>query len=214
MFALMLAMALASSSRTCHVNAAAGAALDAKTSIIHGQITDVTGASIPHALIMYRPASRDLPHYTIADENGCFQFTAPVGSYIIKTKSPGFRIHSKNIDIEAGKDTAYDTQMEIGSCGECVTVTPALPTINACAIDREGLPIPTAHFNINSTAGRNWNISVDEWGCISQDVVPGEYTLTLEAPGFVKLSGEKLHITDKAGFYGSLKLYRSITDQP
>jgi Carboxypeptidase regulatory-like domain len=88
-------------------------------------VTDLTGAPIPHALVV---AVRTLKTDAVSgetDDSGNLSLGLLAGSYDLSVRSPGFSPLSKRILVHGSKHQVISFALPVGSCppGGCSTVT-------------------------------------------------------------------------------------------
>jgi carboxypeptidase family protein len=102
------------------------------TVIIHGHITDQTGALIPGATVTIADTSGKAVKTATADAGGAYEVRglAP-GSYVVDAEYAGFApFHSQALNIAAGQAKRVDIAMAIQAEQQNVVVTDESPTVN------------------------------------------------------------------------------------
>lgn len=108
------------------------AAAPASTVVLHGHITDQTGALIPGATVTIVSAQNKSVATTTADSAGAYEVhELPAGLYVVKAEFNGFApFQSLPIAMAAGQAKRVDISMAIQVEQQNVTVTDDSPTVN------------------------------------------------------------------------------------
>ena len=100
---------------------------------IIGTVTDQTGGVLPGATVTVTDTQRGVSRTLIADDAG--EYVAPnllPGSYAVRVEAKGFKtLERQNIALEVGKDVRVDLSVQPGEQTQTVTVTEAIPLIDA-----------------------------------------------------------------------------------
>jgi len=105
---------------------------EAGTAVVHGHITDPTGALIPGAQITVETPAGAVVKSTRADAAGTYEVRglAP-GHYIVQVAFTGFApFQSQDLLLEAGQIKRIDVKMAIEAAQQNVVVTDESPTVN------------------------------------------------------------------------------------
>ncbi|WP_390891556.1 hypothetical protein [Edaphobacter flagellatus] len=134
-------------------------------------------------------ASSGKRQYKVADENGCYMFTAEAGDYTVLARYPAFRIASASLHIEPEQAQVKDIRLDVASCTNCVEVQGAA-TFAACIRDAGGyVASSTVTLTPRNKPQNSTPITVhlDEWGCGRLQPPEGVYQLDVVTPGFLSL---------------------------
>ncbi len=103
------------------------------TGRISGQVTDQSGGAIAGARVTVIDIARGQNRELVSDAAG--QYAAPnliPGIYTVRAEFMGFQtIERQNVQVEVGSDVRADLTLQPGSQTQTVTVTEALPIVNA-----------------------------------------------------------------------------------
>lgn len=163
--------------------------------VVSGQITDVTGAPVPHAWVQLKAASGERT-YNRADENGCYRLTSPAGEYTLLARYPGFRTASIRVHPSSEHAVVENVHLEIGSySGVWVEGTGKFA---AYVVDATGTPIGEVDVVLTPVgairSGSPIRFHADAWGFWEVQPQQGTYELTVSALGF-----QPLHRTVQIG---------------
>ena len=105
----------------------------ANTGRILGSITDQTGGLIAGATVTVTDVERGASRTLTTDESGAYSAPSLIPSnYTVKVEYKGFRtIDRQNVVLEVGKEVRVDLSMQPGEQSEAITVTEALPLVEA-----------------------------------------------------------------------------------
>jgi len=119
------------------VQTPAPAAAPVTTAIMHGHVSDPTGALIPGASVTITTSAGTLVKTVTADDSGAYSVNGlQPGGYIVQASFAGFAsFSSPTIQIAAGQSKRVDIAMAIQVADQTVTVTDDSPTVN---IDASG----------------------------------------------------------------------------
>ncbi len=114
---------------------ASGASAQQQTGEIFGRATDNSGAVLPGATVTVAGPALIQPRVVITSETGSYRVPElPIGTYTVTFELPGFRtVQQTDIRITIGFSAQINSQMELSSIEETVTVTGASPLIDTKA---------------------------------------------------------------------------------
>jgi hypothetical protein len=157
------------------------------------QVTDVTGAFVPKALIEIGAESNGAKLAAEADGVGKGEFELPIGNYHLLVKSPGFCPYKGPMEVLKQQSQIITAKLQVDSCpgpcaGPCVTVSsePEIQTtLTVVVTDQTGAIIPGAHIAAtNQATGSRVEATADATGQAIVDLDQGIYKLRVTAPGF------------------------------
>jgi outer membrane receptor protein involved in Fe transport len=101
-----------------------------------GTVTDNTGAVLTKASVVAVHRSTGVEYPTQSNDSGVYTITGlPIGTYVVKAESPGFKSVTTNpLKLEVGQIARVNLKLEVGAVTEQVEVTgvnPILQTENA-----------------------------------------------------------------------------------
>src|SRR5579864_6707259 len=100
---------------------------------ILGTVTDQTGAVLPGATVSVIDTQRGLARSLVTD--GAGEYNAPQlipGTYTVRVEAKGFKtLNRENVVLEVGKEVRVDLTPQPGEQTQTVTVTEALPLVDA-----------------------------------------------------------------------------------
>lgn len=98
---------------------------------LSGVVTDPTGAIIPGALIRLLDENNNLVAQTNTESNGQYSFSGvATGNYRLEVERQGFRKNSiTGLNVSPGENR-FDSQLQLGSAAETVTVNASTVTLN------------------------------------------------------------------------------------
>lgn len=98
---------------------------------IQGSVTDVSGASIPYALITATNNATGVSTTRETSGDGLYTISPMVpGTYTVTATAPGFQgFEQENFSIDALKLTGLNISLSVGSENQQVTVTAAPPAL-------------------------------------------------------------------------------------
>jgi outer membrane receptor protein involved in Fe transport len=109
------------------------APLSAQTSLgtVLGNITDESGAAIPHVSVTVTNEGTNAARSVVADAGGNFTITAlPVGSYKIQAEMAGFRTEIKTgIKLDVNQTLRVDLSLKVGDVAQSVEVNGVAATL-------------------------------------------------------------------------------------
>ncbi|HWC95786.1 MAG TPA: TonB-dependent receptor, partial [Candidatus Sulfopaludibacter sp.] len=125
--------------------------------LLSGTVTDATGSAMPGVKVEAAAAATNFQRQALTGATGTYQIPGlPIGSYTITFSKPGFRdVDVKGVELAVGQPRTVDTQMQVGTLTEAVTVTAALETLNRSTAEVGGLVEPEQIREI-PISGRNW----------------------------------------------------------
>lgn len=96
----------------------------ASTSKVSGTISDISGALVPEATIVFTPAMRGGKMIaTTSNASGEWGFSAvDAGDYTVEVKRPGFRVFQQKLTVPASAPLRLDVQLQMGTMQETVQV--------------------------------------------------------------------------------------------
>jgi Carboxypeptidase regulatory-like domain/TonB dependent receptor-like, beta-barrel len=102
------------------------------TGILHGHVTDQTGALIPGARVTVTPAHGQAVAHVTADAQGAFEVRSlPAGDYIVDVEFQGFApFTSQPITLAAGQSKRVDISMAIEEAEQNVVVSDDTPQVS------------------------------------------------------------------------------------
>ena len=103
------------------------------TATITGEVTDVSGSSVPDATIVAANRATGLSFKAQSNDSGVYVLTAlPIGSYDVSISHPGFQtVRHANVDLSAGTRARIDASLRLGAVNEVVEVTAEVPLLEA-----------------------------------------------------------------------------------
>jgi hypothetical protein len=117
-------------------------ATQSQPAVVYGQITDTTGAPIPHAQVLLKSSSGQRS-YKSANEYGCYSFATLPGDYSVLARADAFRTRSLSVHLIPERPEVGNLSLEVGGCTNCVQVEGA-GTFAACVTDAAGTPFATS----------------------------------------------------------------------
>lgn len=92
---------------------------------ISGNVTDASGAAVPHANVTITDIGKGVTYNTLTNESGNYtQAHLIVGSYSVKVEASGFATYVKQpVAVEVDSVTQVNAQLSVGAVGETVSVT-------------------------------------------------------------------------------------------
>jgi iron complex outermembrane receptor protein len=164
------------------------ASLAAQPAAIRGAVTDPQGRPVPGAAIrLYARAGGAV--LTTSTSDGAYRLSAAPGDYLLEVEAPEFALATlSDIQIEAGRETVHDVQLELSSLRTRVVVTAsgtALPVeeVSKASDTVDAQQIRDRHEYLLAEAARN---------------VPGLRVQQLGGPGgltTIKMRGLRSHDT-------------------
>jgi len=157
------------------------------------QVTDVTGAFVPKALIEVSATQSGPPMTREADESGKGKFELPIGSYHLLVKSPGFCSYKGPVEVLKQQNQIFTAKLQVDTCpGPCeVACIAVLPepetqvTLTVLVTDQSGAVIPGAHVVAsNQATGMRFQAVASATGEAVVPLDPGVYALRVEARAF------------------------------
>lgn len=97
------------------------------TGVIHGRVTDPSGAAVPGVSVTAVEQSTGLTRTTLSGDTGNYRFDAvPSGVYNISAEMPGFkRFEQLGVQVSVAQVVRVDINLQLGEISESVTVTGA-----------------------------------------------------------------------------------------
>src|SRR5579863_2989568 len=124
---------------------------------ILGTVTDQTGAVLPGATVSITDTQRGLARTLNTDAAG--EYNAPnliPGTYTVRVEAKGFKaLDRQNVLLEVGKEVRVDLTPQPGEQTQTVTVTEALPLVDATSATLGGT-LSNADINDMPLNGRNY----------------------------------------------------------
>ncbi len=100
------------------------------TGDITGTVTDSSKSAVASADVELVSATKGAALKTTTNAAGVFRFSLlEPGEYKLTVTAKGFRAVSRNVQVNIGKITSADTELEVGAQSETITVTEALPLL-------------------------------------------------------------------------------------
>jgi hypothetical protein len=123
------------------------------TSVLTGNLKDVSGAAIPSAKVRITNNDSGVAQETVSNDTGLYRVGALVpGSYKIEVEANGFSPLTRGpVTLQVAQTVAIDLVLEVGSQTQTVDVTEAAPVVESQssnvgqAVNRQmltGLPLP------------------------------------------------------------------------
>jgi hypothetical protein len=163
-----------------------------------GTVTDAQGAVMPGVTVTVTSPSLIGAQSTVTEANGKYLFPSlPSGTYRVAFELAGFqKVNRENIQLVTGQTISADTQLQVASLSESVTVTGASPVVDVTTTK-----VGTNLKGEELTAVPN---STDAWGALS------------EAPG-IRMQGFDVggsHKSQQSGYevFGIQNQSRIVTD--
>jgi hypothetical protein len=100
---------------------------------IRGTVTDPSGAPIPNVKVTLTNAGTGEPRSTLTNGSGSYDFSAVVPStYTVSAEASSFKKYDReNIVLGTQQFLTVDLSLEVGAVSESVTVTEAVPLVDA-----------------------------------------------------------------------------------
>jgi hypothetical protein len=97
-----------------------------------GEITDATGAVVPHVHVAAKNNGTNFTEKTESSDSGVYTFTAlPPGVYTLTADSAGFAPHiEKGVTLTVGQSATLNIALKTGDASDTVTVTGGAELIN------------------------------------------------------------------------------------
>ncbi len=124
---------------------------------VTGTVKDTTGASVPGAHLALTNEATGVVQRTQSSSSGTYVFEAvPVGSYALRAEAPGFKNYvATGITVHVQNVVTVDVSLEVGNVTQTLTVTAALPLLQAQDASL-GQTIDSRAVNDLPLNGRNW----------------------------------------------------------
>jgi len=173
-------------------------------------VTDVSGASVPKALIEVGAAPAGAPLAIEADRFGKGEFELPMGSYRLLVKSPGFCPYKSSVEVLQQQTQIVTAKLQVDSCpgpcqASCIAVypDPAIQTTQSPlrhiilkVNDSTGAPIRGARIQIDhSSGGAGDDATTGRDGEAALNLTPGPHVLAISARLF-KLLTQQVEVRD------------------
>jgi hypothetical protein len=112
---------------------ASSAIAQQSTGTIAGRVLDPQGAAVADATVTARNPGTGLVRTETSDHAGLYRLAAlPVGVYEVRIEKEAFEtITRKDVDVNVAQTQAIDVKLRIGAIAQDVTVTAAIPLIDA-----------------------------------------------------------------------------------
>jgi hypothetical protein len=92
--------------------------------LVHGVLTDSSGAMIPGATVTLLPSEQRAPMTTATADDGAWSFAGvPAGDYTLKIEFPGFTAFDKTFTVQTGRTTEIPVQLVPEASRQEVTVS-------------------------------------------------------------------------------------------
>jgi hypothetical protein len=97
-----------------------------------GRITDIQGASVPHAIVKATNAGTNIVQSAMTDSSGDFVITpVSAGVYSLSVTASGFQtINASNIEVQVGQIVREDLEMKVGEATTTVEVYTDVPLLS------------------------------------------------------------------------------------
>ncbi len=97
-----------------------------------GRITDVQGASVPHAIVKATNTGTNIVQSAVTDSSGDFVITpVSAGVYSLSITATGFQtINASNIEVQVGQIVREDLEMKVGEATTTVEVYTDVPLLS------------------------------------------------------------------------------------
>src|SRR5713226_2535340 len=134
---------------------------------ILGTVTDQTGAVLPGAKVSIIDTQRGLARTLTTD--GAGEYNAPTlipGTYTVRVEAAGFKtLDRQNVLLEVGTEVRVDLTPEPGSQTQSVTITEAIPLVDAASATLGGT-VNNAEINDMPLNGRNYQNLMNLRPCV------------------------------------------------
>lgn len=110
----------------------AGSAFAQSTASITGRVTDPSGAAVPGAQVSAHSVATGLTRKTTSNSIGLYTLgSLPVGTYILKGESEGFKQKVQTgITLQVNETATLNLSLEVGSTTDTVTVEEAMTKVD------------------------------------------------------------------------------------
>jgi hypothetical protein len=110
---------------------------------LSGVVTDESGAVISGAIVTVRNLETEAQRTAVTDAGGHYRFVElPVAEYELGVKKEGFqRAVRAGIHLAVGQEAAVDFTLMVGQVQQQITVTEAVPVVNATTEDISGIVV-------------------------------------------------------------------------
>jgi len=97
-----------------------------------GRITDVQGASVPHAIVKATNTGTNIVQSAITDSSGDFVITpVSAGVYSLSVTATGFQtINASNIEVQVGQIVREDLELKVGEATTTIEVYTDVPLLS------------------------------------------------------------------------------------
>lgn len=133
---------------------------------IRGQVTDVTGAPVPDAVVLLRNTDNGYIRQISADQDG--RYTAPnlpIGTYSVTATSSSFApLIQKAIQVGAGTDSTINEVLRAGSVATEITVNSQAPMIERARADLSSTMTSAETQNLPLTSRNPYNFMLFQPG--------------------------------------------------
>jgi hypothetical protein len=91
---------------------------------IHGTVTDVSGAAVPHAVITATQTESGFVLTAVSNGTGAYTLpNLPVGPYTLTVKADGYSAYDRSgLLLQVNNDAAIDAVLKVGADTETITV--------------------------------------------------------------------------------------------
>lgn len=98
---------------------------------IKGTVTDPSGAVVPKANVTAVETDRGIPHTTVTDADGQYQFAGlPPTTYNVSVQISGFEtLNQKGVQVGVGQTSLVDFRLKVATSGQVVEVTAESPVV-------------------------------------------------------------------------------------
>jgi len=141
---------------------AASAVAQQGTTEIRGKVVDTSGAAIPGATVVVRNQDTGMFREFTSNADGTYFISGIVpGNYELTAEIQGFKKYNRrDVQLEIGKTTTLDVQLDVGSLEEVVTVVADSPIVDITSKEvggrvtaRELVELPSVNRNFVGFVG-------------------------------------------------------------
>jgi Carboxypeptidase regulatory-like domain len=114
-----------------------GAAAQAVTGTLLGNITDSSGGSVPGVSVTATEVQTNISRTTVSNEAGHYTFSSlPNGKYSVSAELQGFKkVIRQNVEVEVNTTIRVDMMLEVGAMTEAVNVQAESPVLQTDRTD-------------------------------------------------------------------------------